>query len=129
MNSVIPSSNIFTQPSIRSIIFLFGCLGLRALLAYSVSALPNFKYIFTLITGIIGLGFTTIYLGGLRKVGVETGGQVIWWNAIRPIHAILYLMASYLIFREKFDTASNILYLDVLIGFVVFLLHRVFGLY
>lgn len=129
MNSFIPSSNIFTQPIVRSLIFLFGCLGLRALLAYSVSALPNLKYIFAFITGIIGLGFTTIYLGGLRKVGVETGGQVIWWNSIRPIHAILYLMASYFIFREKFHTASNILYLDVLIGFVVFLLHRVFRVY
>lgn len=114
----------FKQPIVRSIAFLVGCLGLRSLLAYSVSAFTQWKLLFSILVGSIGLGFTIIYLGGLRNVGAETGGQIIWWNSIRPIHALLYLTASYMIFREKFTTASSILYFDTFIGFIVFILHR-----
>ena len=58
--------------------FIFICMSLRMLavfLAYKNIFLPYLGALYIL----FGLGILTIYMFGLRDVGVETGGKKIWW--------------------------------------------------
>jgi hypothetical protein len=67
------------------------------------------------------IGFIYIYLTGSRQTGAEVFGAKIWWNNLRPIHALLYgLFAYYAIQRSTF--AWKFLLADVLIGFFAFMM-------
>ena len=75
----------------RILIFLLGCIGVRSLFVYlayaaSPTILPYYGYAALL----PAIGFAAIYAFGLRKTGLEVGGERIWWNHLRPIHAALY---------------------------------------
>lgn len=114
----------------RLMLFLFGCIPFRLFLSYIIYIFQfhTFTYIdinmfiniFALLLLIISLGFIIIFIFKLRKTGLETGGCEIWWDHLRPIHSILYLMASYYLFERKFNMASLILLLDTLMGLVSF---------
>lgn len=75
-------------------------------------------------TAIIALGFSIIYIFGLRKTGAETMGQPIWWNNLRPVHAVLYGATAYLLFRGNNGLAWKILLVDTLIGLGFFMRHH-----
>ena len=64
----------------------------------------------------IALGFATIYVFGLRKTGVETGGRPIWWNDLRPVHAALYAVAAVAAWNGRGDLAWKALAADVALG-------------
>lgn len=67
------------------------------------------------------IGFTYIYLTGSRKTGAETMGDKIWWNNLRPFHALMYfIFAYYAIQKER--TAWIVLLIDVTVGLISFLL-------
>jgi len=107
----------------RMLLFLFGCIGTRGLLAYyakngSIMVQTLISY-FTLIAG---LGFLVIYFGDYRKVGLETQGQPIWWNHLRPIHALLYLIYFYSIQVGDYSNAWNYLMYDVVLGLLSFII-------
>ena len=68
------------------------------------------------------LGFMYIYATNSRKSGVETMGKPIWWNNLRPIHSILYLMFVLMAnSNNKFKHAYIPLLIDVIIGLFSFL--------
>ena len=69
----------------------------------------------------IASGFLVIYFGKLRETGLETGGEKIWWNHLRPIHALLYYFFSYNIFFGDSLNAWKILLIDVFVGLLSFL--------
>lgn len=71
----------------------------------------------------IAAGFALIYINGWRKRGVETGGELIWWNHLRPVHAVLWFSFALLAIL-KMRTAWIILLLDTLLGLTVFVLHH-----
>lgn len=105
----------------RFLLFLIGCIGSRSFLVYLAKTLPN-KYLNLMgyIALIISIGFTYIYFTKTRKTGAETFGDKIWWNDLRPIHAILYgLFAICAINNVR--KSWMILLLDVLIGLFSFL--------
>ena len=113
--------------SVRLFSFLVLCIGIRSILAFLPLLLSSHGmayFLLRLCIGAIGLGFMVIYLFGLRKTGLETGGARIWWNSLRPIHALLYLSASVLLYFGHTREASVILLLDVFIGLVAFLHHH-----
>jgi hypothetical protein len=102
----------------RFFIFIFGCIFLRiciVAIAYyiDINYLPYMGYI----TTVIGIGFLIIFLGGYRKSGPETYGDTIWWNHLRPIHGILYLLFSYFAIQKN-RNAYGFLLVDVIIGFL-----------
>ena len=102
----------------RFFIFIFGCILLRLSLvgiAYNIDInyLPYIGYI----TAIIGIMFLIIFFGGNRKTGPEVYGDVIWWNNLRPIHGILYLLFSYFAIQQN-RNAYIFLLIDVIIGFI-----------
>jgi len=69
------------------------------------------------------IGFIYIYLGGYRKTGGETFGQKIWWNDLRPVHAILYLTFAYLAINKSSQSYKPLL-IDVLVGLLSFLIYH-----
>lgn len=76
------------------------------------------------LAGLIAIGFATIFVNGWRKTGLETGGAPIWWNDLRPIHAMLYGVFAYLAYTGQQDIAWKILLVDVGIGFLSFVHHH-----
>ena len=108
----------------RMLLFLIGCIGVRSL--FVVIA----KYINTTYLKYLGylallpaIGFIYIYLTGSRKIGGETFGEKIWWNNLRPVHAILYLLFAYNAIRGN-KQAWIYLFVDVLIGLISFSIHH-----
>ena len=80
----------------RFLLFLFGCIGLRALFVViakniDIKFLPYLGYLALLLV----IGFIYIFTTDSRKTGMETFGEKIWWNNLRPIHAVLYGLFSY----------------------------------
>jgi len=120
-------------PTERYFTYIIGCLGTRlllAILAYNLSG--TLRYILATILGLMGLGFMVIYFGGFRKTGLETGGKSIWWNNLRPIHGMLYIIASLLlmiktpiIYKIKNNHVSSyVLLFDTFIGYCAHRMHR-----
>ena len=108
----------------RLILFLFGCIGSRSLLAY-VAKTINVKYLPYLgyIALIPAVGMMYIYITGSRDYGTEAGGK-IWWNCLRPLHSILYFLFAYNAITENKKDAWKFLALDVVIGLIAFIGHH-----
>jgi hypothetical protein len=106
---------------IRFILFLFGCIGMRLFFVYiaknvSIQNLPYLGYLAL----IMPIAFMYIYLTGSRKTGPEVLGDKIWWNNLRPLHAILYGLFAYNAITGN-PNSWMFLFLDVIIGLISFL--------
>lgn len=114
-----------------AMLFYLLCIPMRLLLVYiayilldsSPSSSSFLRYAMIAILTVIGIGFWTIYLKGWRKTGVETGGKLIWWNNLRPIHGSLYLLCA-LLAISGVKNAWVILLIDVLFGFFASVVHN-----
>jgi len=108
----------------RFLMFLIGCIGVRSLFVL-IAKYINPKYLKYLgyLALLPAIGFIYIYVTGSRKTGAETLGEKIWWNHLRPIHAILYLLFAY---HAIIGNQQSWIYLliDVLIGLVSFLIYH-----
>ena len=110
------------------LMFLLGCIPLRIFFVLLAKYIKRdyLKYL-GYIALLPALGFLTIYLFDLRKTGLETGGEKIWWNNLRVIHGLFYLgFALYAIKKNKY--AWIFLLLDVILGMTAFLNYRYFSL-
>lgn len=108
----------------RILLFLTLCIGTRlflALLAFisKKEQLPYLGFLFL----IISFGFAIIYLFKLRQTGIEVFGEKIWWNNLRPVHAILYGLAGYYAINGNNDS-GKIIFIDTIIGFFAFTKHH-----
>ena len=104
----------------RFALFLTACMGTRLLLA--ILAKKANKSLL-LIMGVLALlpatGFFYLFFSGKRNTGPETFGDKIWWNNLRPVHGILYLLfAIYAIRGDR--RAWLFLLLDVIFGLISF---------
>ena len=109
----------------NSLWFLVGCLGSRSLLVYLAAVAPAFWLRVMAVGGaLIAAGFTVIHVGGLRKTGLETGGAPIWWDMLRPVHALLYGLFAYCAWTGNRALAWRILLADVIIGFSSYVYHH-----
>ena len=108
----------------RFLLFIFVCILTRLILTFVVKKLkPIYLPIAGYIGLILGISFLTIYYYNLRKTGIEVFGDKIWWNDIRPIHGILYLIFAYLAINKN-KNAWIILLLDVIFGLIMFIEHH-----
>ena len=106
----------------RFLLFIFGCMGVRSLFVIiskniSLKYLPILGYLALL----PAIGFIYIYVTGSRKTGMETFGEKIWWNNLRPIHALLYFLFAYNAISGN-KNAWVYLFIDVILGLISFLL-------
>ena len=61
---------------------------------------------------------------GWRKTGVEVGGESIWWNDLRPVHAFMYGLFALLALNGVKEHAWKVLLLDTIIGLLAFTQHH-----
>jgi hypothetical protein len=108
----------------RWAMFLLGCIPSRFLLAYVLSKLSQTRLkLAGLVLLLPAIGFMYIYLTGSRKTGAETRGAPIWWNNLRPIHALFYLVSATMAFQG--DTRAYMpIVIDTLFGLVAFICYH-----
>ena len=111
----------------RFVRFLFGCILVRFLFAY-VAKIIDKKYLpyIGYLALLTGFGFSYIYLNGLRKTGQEVLGSKIWWNMLRPLHAMLYFLFAYYAINQD-NRAYIYLVIDVIIGLLSFLTYHFYA--
>lgn len=108
----------------RVALFLVGCMGSRAMLVYLAATVPlTWLKFMGALAALVALGFTAIYLGGLRPTGPETGGQPIWWDNLRPVHAALYAAFAYYAWVGDRRMAWTALAVDAAIGLASYTAH------
>ena len=106
----------------RFLLFLIGCIGLRSLFVViakniDIKLLPYLGYLALL----PAIGFIYIYVTDSRKTGAETFGEKIWWNDLRPVHALMYGLFAFNAINKN-PNAWIYLLIDVLIGLFSFLI-------
>ena len=108
----------------RFLLFLIGCIGSRSIFAY-IAKEANANQLLYLggLALLPAIGFLVIYFAGLRKTGAEVFGNNIWWNELRPVHAMLYILFAIYAFQNK-SFAWIPLALDVVIGLIAFLMYH-----
>lgn len=108
----------------RIMLFVIGCLGTRSLLVYLAKTLsPDFLQLMGYMAILPALGFLLIYFMGWRKTGAEVFGDKIWWNSLRPVHALLW--AGFAVSAiQKSKSAWMFLLADVLLGASAFTYHH-----
>lgn len=102
----------------RFILFIF-CVISRLLFTYILSKTSN--KLLLIIPLVISFGFIIIYFNGDRKKGLETFGDKIWWNNLRPFHFITHFLFFYLKNNSNYNNIHYILYFDIIIGIINFL--------
>jgi hypothetical protein len=111
----------------RFLLFLIGCMGSRFLLTYLAKTVSqDYIKIILIITGLIGLSFVYIYFLGSDSADKQlewAGDKIIWWNDLRIVHGLLYLLFTYLAYNNNKD-AWTILLIDTLIGLISWTKHH-----
>ena len=108
----------------RILLFLVGCIGTRSLLVYiaktvDINYLPYIGYLALLPAA----GFLYIFISGVRKTGAEVFEDKIWWNDLRPVHALIYTLFAYNAINKN-KNAWLFLLVDVIYGLFNFLWHH-----
>ena len=106
----------------RFLAFLLLCIPVRIAFVFIVKSsdkkyLPYLGYIGI----IIGLGFMYNFIFTKKRGG--TFNQIVWWNDLRPVHAIFYLIFASLALSKNKEAYIPLLY-DVIIGFISFISHH-----
>jgi len=108
----------------RFILYIFGCILIRLIIVYIAK---NINKLYLPYLGILSLipaiGFVIIYVGNYRKYGRETFGNKIWWNSLRPIHGMLYILFC-LLALNKNKYSWIVLLIDIIIGFIGFIIYH-----
>lgn len=108
----------------RFFLFLFGCIGFRSFLVYfTKTTSKSYLKLLSYPALIISIGFLYLYFSGTRKTGPEVFGDKIWWNNLRPIHSLLYLLFAYFAFTGS-NKAWQFLAIDVILGLFSFLYYH-----
>ena len=112
----------------RILLFTFLCIPTRFLFMYLSRKYQNIygKY-FIFVALLFSLAQFYLYINDLRKTGIEVFGADIWWNQLRPVHGVLYLLFSIYMYKD-YEYAYIPLLLDIIIGIVSFTLYHNIGL-
>ena len=111
----------------RMLLFLFGCIGTRCLLAYIAKKInPEYLQYMGYIALIISLSFIYLFLFGNKKADSQlewSGDKKIWWNNLRVVHGINYLIFAILAIGKN-KNAWIPLAVDVTIGLIAWIVHH-----
>lgn len=105
----------------RFLLFLCGCIVVRSLIAYFVKVMdPKFLPYAAIPALLLALSWFYLFFTNSRQTGPEVFGDKIWWNNLRPVHGLLYLVFAILAYQKK-SYAWKVLVVDVVIGLISFL--------
>lgn len=107
----------------RMIMFLVGCIGVRLMIVLLAFLCAMNAFVMNILAFIAlgpAIGFILLYSMGWRTRGFEVGGELIWWNNLRPIHGVLWL-AFAITALCRYQYAWTFLLMDVLIGLFAWL--------
>ena len=103
----------------RFLMFIFGCIGVRSALAYATKVVnPDYLPYIGIVILLGAIRF--IYLFFTNPTGPQFLGKDIWWNNIRPVHFVFYLLFAITAFMKK-SYAWVFLALDVVFAIGSFL--------
>lgn len=104
----------------RFLMFLLGCIPVRIGFMLIAKNYTNYLRVMSYFALIISIGFFYIFFTASRKTGRETLGDKIWWDKLRPVHGLLYLLFAIYAFQGKTE-AWIFLLIDVILGLSSFL--------
>lgn len=104
-----------TDEVTRRYVFVVGCLGSRLAFLIADRKLPALRPILAAAAATFAIGFISIFLTRSRQTGPEVGGGEIWWDSLRPLHALLWGMYATKTLSGSTD-AWIFLALDVALG-------------
>lgn len=108
----------------RFLYFVIGCIGSRILLTMiAKTASPATLVYLGYLALLPAIGFTYLFITGERQTGPEVFGGKIWWNHLRPVHALLYFLFAYNAIHKN-NNAWNYLLIDVIIGVISFIAYH-----
>ena len=108
----------------RFLLFLLLCIPARLGLTALAKFIPlNYLQVMGVVYLVIGVSFLYLNLFNKRLTGVETGGDIIWWNDLRPVHGFLAIIFAILAISKVRD-AWIVLLVDTLIGLIAFLVYH-----
>lgn len=76
-----------------SFLFYTACLPARLAIVYALYRWPHSEFL-TQSLLLLSLGILLIFAFDLRPRGIEVGGDLIWWDHVRPLHAALWFAAA-----------------------------------
>jgi len=95
-------------------------MGARFGLAYIINQFgEQYSNLLSLLLVLPAIGFTYIYWNGLRKTGGEVFGEKIWWDHLRPFHALMYFLTAVLVYTKN-KRAYLLIIADTLVGLCAF---------
>lgn len=104
----------------RFLLFIFGCILMRTIIVIIAKDRQEWLPVMGYFSMIIAFGFLFIWSTGARQTGPEVFGGKVWWNDVRPIHGLLYLLFGISAIQQN-PNSWIILLADVLIGATGFL--------
>jgi hypothetical protein len=112
---------ISSQEKILSQVKLFFllCIIVRLFIVYVVYKYPSNILIIPLLVISIGFIYQTLY----KPRNKGTFGQNIWWEFLRPFHALTYLVASILVYNKN-KYAPHVLLFDLIVGTLFHIYYR-----
>lgn len=107
--------------------FLLGCIPSRLLISFIAFKIDK-KYLpyLGLLTLSFAIGFLYIYFFGSEKADKQLSWanvNKIWWNHLRIVHGLLYLIFSISAFLKK-DFGWKFILIEAIIGLIAFLHHH-----
>ena len=120
----LPLSPSLTDSQKRLALFLGGCIPVRLFITWVASRAANGGLqIMGVIALCVSFGFAYIWATGARKTGAEVFGAPIWWDNLRPIHAVLWATFAVMAISGN-RSAWVVLLFDTLFGLAAFTAHR-----
>ena len=108
----------------NKLLFILGCIPTRLLLSIILLKIdPKYLPYMSIILSCIGIGFLYLYITDSRLNAPEANGTT-WWNNFRPIHGVMYLLSAIYAFKKQNIMASLILFIDTIIGTILFINKR-----
>lgn len=107
----------------RLLLFLIGCMGTRYGLTYYAKTHPESLPLMGKGALLLALGIAVIHFMGLRKTGAETFGEPIWWDNLRPLHAMMWATFGYMAIKGNPDS-WKVLLADTTFGLGAWAMHH-----
>jgi len=108
----------------RIFLFSFLCIPTRFMFMYlSDKYAESYSHYFILVALLFSIAQFYLYITDSRKTGIEVFGADIWWNQLRPVHGMLYLLFCVYTYKKQ-NHAYIPLLIDIITAIIAFILYH-----